>query len=137
MGDSQNPACFCWTLKLGSVFCVPCLSAAELGFPIPLQKNTSKQLTASAEILPAWVRLEQKAGEGLANSIQKYIPPTCISGTRPFSEVKLLKPSSHLSSEDKFPFLPLVTSWLAKATGFWGQGHSLCRDVCAVAVDRR
>lgn len=77
-----------------------------------------------------WVRLEQKAGEGLANPIHKYILPMCISRTRPFSKVKLLKPPSLSSSQDKIPFISL----LAETADLGGQRHSL-QDVCAGAVD--
>lgn len=45
-----------------------------------------------------------------------------------------LKPSSHLSSsEDKFPFLPLFISLLAKTADFGGQRCSPRRDMCVVA----
>lgn len=68
-----------------------------LGFPVPLQKMLSSSLLLLQRFRPVWVRLEQKVDEGLANPIHKYILPLCISGTRPFSKIKLLKPQTSFS----------------------------------------
>lgn len=107
-----------------------------LGFPIPLQKKVALTpycfCRGFSQYGSGWSKKLVKALQ--TPSINTFLP-MCISGTRPFSKVKLLKPPSLSFSQDKIPFLPpfMFAGWDCRSGGTGTL--SSCRDVCAVAVD--
>lgn len=92
-----KPCLFLLDSESGEWICAPLLRVWYLNFRLQKKKKSSNRLLLLQRFWPVWIRLEQKAGEGLANPIHKYIVPVYISGTRPFSKVKLLKPKTSFS----------------------------------------